>query len=115
MKRILRKLKNRRGESLIESLVAILIFSLASVVMYSMVTTASDINIKARTADETHQAQLIVAEQGEGTGRRTTVSLTLVETPAGAEAQSVGSVDVEVYGGENDSLYAYYVVPKGDG
>ena len=52
MKQILNKLRSRAGESLVESLAAILIFTMASIVMYSMVTTASDINLKAKEMDE---------------------------------------------------------------
>ena len=52
MKQMLNKLKSKAGESLVESLAAILIFTMASIVMYTMVTTASDINLKAKEMDE---------------------------------------------------------------
>ena len=48
MKALFRKLKSKVGESLIETLCAILIFTMASIIMYSMVTSAGDINRTAK-------------------------------------------------------------------
>lgn len=109
MKRILRKLKGKRGESLVETLFAILIFTFASITMYSMVTSAMSITNKAKAADAENQAQLEVAERAEGKGKPANVSLTLTETPAGETDQLLGEVSVNIYGGDNGELYAYYV------
>ena len=64
MKNLFHKLRSKAGESLIESLAAILIFTMASIVMYSMVTTAADINRTAKEMDEANQQHMIAVEKG---------------------------------------------------
>ncbi len=109
MKTILRKLKGKRGESLVETLFAILIFTFASITMYSMVSSAMSITNKAKAADAANQSQLEVAERAEGKGKPANISLTLTETPGGETEQELGEVSVNIFGGDNGELYAYYV------
>ena len=104
MKQILNKLRSRAGESLVESLAAILIFTMASIGMFSMVTSAADINQTAKEADRTSQEQLLIAEQGEGRGTPGTVTMTLT---SGDNTINVIVADVDIYGTEG-GLYAYY-------
>lgn len=104
MKQILNKLRSRAGESLVESLAAILIFTMASIGMFSMVTAAADINQTAKEADRRNQEQMLIAEQGEGTGASGTVTMTLV---SGENTINVIVADVDIYGTEG-GLYAYY-------
>lgn len=112
MKAVFRKLKTRRGETLIESLVAILAFAISTVVMYSMVTAAMNMNYNAREADKAFQNKVKTAEQAQGSGRSGTVTLTLTQSPANSQDKKMGEVVVKVYG-DTDGLYAYYKVPKG--
>lgn len=115
MNKVLAKLKSRRGESLIESLVAIMAFAISSVVMYSMITAAADINITARRSDEDYQNQQIMVEQAQGSGRSASISMTLTQGANGTMNQYMGKVNVAVYGGDDGELFSYYVIPKGDG
>ena len=109
MKSILNKLKSKVGESLVESLAAILIFTMASIVMYSMVTTAGDINMKAKEMDEQNQEHLVAVEKGESAWLNAenaaycsgSVTFTL-------NGSTVASEKVDVYGGEDGSLYTYF-------
>lgn len=105
MKQIIRKFRSRAGESLVESLIAILIFTLASIVMYTMVTTAADINMSAKEADRNIQAQLVVAEQAETSPSAGTVIFSLVE---GDTTTQIMEVDVNIYGNTKDALYSYF-------
>lgn len=57
MKTIFRRLKSTRGESLIESMAAILIFTFASILFLSMVNAAADVNLSVREADDAFQSQ----------------------------------------------------------
>lgn len=100
------KLRSRKGESLIESLIAILIFTCASLVMYAMVTTAGNINSEAREADQTYQEQMLIAERGEGTSTPGNVSVKL--NSADGTAVEIASIDVDIYGDSANGLYAYY-------
>lgn len=103
-----KKLKSKVGESLIESLCAILIFTMASVVLYSMVTASADINNQAKIKDAENQAHLLAVERGEPSAQNGTavVSFTLQK---GNQTIKIAEVDVDIYGGRGDSLYTYFV------
>lgn len=106
MQGFLKKLNSKKGETLIESLIAILIFTCASLVMYAMVSSAGNINEKAKEMDSAYQDQLLIAERGEGAGTPGQVSVTLDMGDNGQ--QPLVTIDVDIYGGTDDSLYAYY-------
>ncbi len=104
---IAKKLRSKKGETLVESLAAILIFTMASIVMFSMVTTAGNINSTAKEMDRSVQEQLVGIEKGdpgivEG-GAQINITMT---TSRGTTNMASG--EVVVYGGQNGSLYAYY-------
>lgn len=102
------KLKSKAGESLIESLAAILIFVMASIIMYSMVTASADINMTAKKNDAKVYEELLVAEMGpDGTATpiEETVSMTITD---GTNTHVVAGGKVEIYGTPGTTLYAYY-------
>ena len=107
MSAFFKKLKSKAGESLVESLAAILIFTMASIILYTMVTTASDINMKAKKMDEKIQTELVAVEKAEASYKNGEGSISM--TIAG---QKVADVKVDIYGGQNDGeLMAYFVQP----
>ena len=112
MKNPFKKLKSRRGETLMEAMVGILVFTLSSLMMYTMVTTAADLNFSARQADLEHQKQMVVAEQAQGTAQETTVTMRLTQDGKGARSDTLGSPKVKVYGKKGESLVAYYLKPR---
>lgn len=104
MKNLFHKLRSKAGESLIESLAAILIFTMASIVMYSMVTTAADINRTAKEMDEANQQHMIAVEKGlpEAQNGSATITFSLNGT-------EIAETNVDIYGGQDGSLYTYFV------
>lgn len=108
MKNLFHKLRSKAGESLIESLAAILIFTMASIVMYSMVTTAADINRTAKIMDETNQQHMIAVEKGlpEAQNGSATITFSL-------DGTQIAQTRVDIYGGEDDSLFTYFVQTGG--
>lgn len=115
VKQILRKLKSRAGESLVESLAAILIFTMASIILFSMVTTAGDINGKAKEKDAANQQQMIAVEKGIGKTGSGSVTMTM-------NGNTVASVAVDVYGGvdeggsyDENALYSFFVTTPAGG
>ena len=104
MKNLFRKLKSKAGESLIESLAAILIFTMASIVMYSMVTTAADINRTAKEMDETNQQHMIAVEKGLPDAKNGSAIITF-----SLGSTEIAQTQVDIYGGQDDSLYTYFV------
>ena len=63
MKKVMKRLKSKRGETLIETMAAILIFTLSSVMLFSMLTSASGINSTVKDAQAVNQADIQVIEQ----------------------------------------------------
>ena len=108
MKNILRKLKSKAGESLIESMAAILIFTMASIVMYSMVTTAADINRTAKEMDETNQQHMIAVEKGLPDAKNGSAIITF-----SLGSTEIAQTQVDIYGGQDDSLFTYFVQTGG--
>jgi type II secretory pathway pseudopilin PulG len=89
----MRKLKNRSGETLIETLVAILIVSLASVVLVQTVITSAQMSSRSGSADKKFSEALAAAEtQSSSTGSGT---VTVTKDGAGESF----SVPVNIYGG----------------
>ena len=58
MKKILNRLNSRCGETLLETLVATLIFTLGSIIMLSMITSAAKINNTAKKVDEKYYTDM---------------------------------------------------------
>jgi hypothetical protein len=93
---------------LIESLAAILIFTMASIVMYSMVTTAADINRTAKEMDEANQQHMIAVEMGlpEAQNGSATITFSL-------DGTQIAQTRVDIYGGDDDSLFTYFIQTGG--
>lgn len=104
MKAIFNKLRSKAGESLVESLAAILIFTMASIVMFSMVTTAGDINNTAKRMDAENQAHMVAVEKGEPDAMNGTAVITF-----SMGSQQIARETVDIYGGTDDSLYTYFL------
>lgn len=110
MNKILTRLKNKAGETLVESMAGILIFTFGSIIMLSMVTSAADINTATKEADQEYFSQMVQVELAQG-GTNGTVIIT---TPSGTDEVSVS------ISGTTDGLYAYYAgtapaAPEGGG
>lgn len=88
-----RKLKSRSGETLAETLAAVLIAGLASVALLTMILSAVRINTRADGADEAFYAALSAAE----TDQRQTGT---VEVKVGGDpvvADLTGTADLPAY------------------
>ena len=107
MKNLLKKLKSKVGESLVESLAAILIFTMASIVLYTMVTTSADLNAKTKAMDAKNQADLVAVEKGDPASQNGSGTVTF---SVGGKTKTVS---VDIYGGKDGSLFAYFVAPTG--
>ena len=100
MKKLLR---DQRGETLVEVLAAILIFTLSSIILYSMVTSASKVNLKAREVFDSIGTQMAVAEHAETKVGTEKIKMTL------ENGTVICDTDVDVYRAEGENtLYSYY-------
>ena len=103
--RIRKKLRSRRGETLAETLVALLIIGLASAALAAMIGAAVHMSTASIKRDNELRAAVTALETGTGT-----------ETTAGTVKVSVGGAEQDVtviYESAGDGmLYAYH---KGGG
>ena len=101
---MLHKLQARRGETLIETMAALLVIGLASAVFLTMVLSSSRINERAAIRDGHFYEDLTQAEATTG------------DVPAvGSVTVGEDSVTVDVYGGEKGDLHSYRLSQKGAG
>ncbi len=112
MNKVLKRLKSKAGESLIESMAAILIFTFGSIIMLTMVSTAADINTTAKEEDRSYYEQMVVVEMAQTESATPgTVSISI------NDSAKKTTIPVKVYRKANvtDSLYAYYEAEGGSG
>ena len=96
---MMKKLLCRRGETLTEALVSILVIALSAALLATMITVAATINRSASNAMGSYYAQITAAEGGNALTTPTLVTLTGTSVS--------GTVDVTYYGRDTDSLAAY--------
>ena len=97
-----KKLRSRCGEMLVESIVAVLIISLASVVLASMITSASRLNKTAKEKDTELYAAITAAETHSGSGISGTVSVSV-------DGETVNKAVTFYCNDSNDPIYSYHV------
>ncbi len=94
-----KKLASRRGESLTEALVGILIVALSSVVLAAMVTAASHMNAAAIARDKALYDAVTNAESGTPAGtQEVTVTVTVGEETHTFDAGLCGDDGLPLYG-----------------
>lgn len=105
IKKLLRRLESKKGETLVELLAAILIFTFASIILFTLVTTAARINDEARKSDEEILSQLGYAEKAEAGNARTGYVTVTVEN----SAERVSGIPVYIFRdySKEDTLYSY--------
>lgn len=101
MRRLLDRLGDVRGETLVESLIAILICSLSAVMLIVATTTAVRMNAAAEARDKALQAAQQVAEGNSGTSTPATASV-----KSGGSSLGTVAYQVDVYGSV-EALSAY--------
>ncbi len=116
MKIIIRKLKSKAGESLVESMAAILIFTLSSIALLSMISASADINRTAKVADEQFQKQMTVVEKAESTDAETGyvaktgyVTFMINKDPNNPVSVAQDKVYICQEKDNDSALYAYYL------
>ena len=99
-RKLKRKLVSAAGETLVETLAAILVAALSVTLLVGGVAASGAIDRAARASDDDFYAALTAAEGQDGTGDLITVTVT-------AQSESfTAEIDANLYGGEGD-LRAY--------
>lgn len=97
-----KKLRSRCGEMLVESIVAVLIISLASVVLATMITSASRLNKTAKEKDTELYEAITAAETHGESGNAGTVCVTV-------DGASVNKNVTFYCSDSDDPIYSYRV------
>ena len=106
MKAIAKKLRSKAGESLVESLAAVLIFTLASIGLFSMIQASNNINRTAREKDAFIQEQMISTEKADTALDTGTAAFTIKKQDGNNAATE--NIDVEIFGDSTDGLFSYF-------
>ena len=105
-KSVFRKLKSRKGETISETLVALLISSLALTMLAGAITASANLVEKSRTKMDSYYA---ASEQGNGvikmSGAGTEGTVTITAVSGGLDAQTYTIV---YYGNEEFTRYPVY-------
>ena len=112
-----KKLKQQKGETLVETLAALLIATLSVMVLTSAITVSARINAQNKSADEQFADDLKIAESysGSGVGKEVQFSVTGHNLNAANSMIPMNTefsnkkVAVKVYGKENGKLASYQI------
>lgn len=105
MKKLLKRLHDRRGETLVETMVAILIFTLSSIMLFSMATSATRLNQTVKDAKAVYEEQLLVVEAQDPATAQTGSGITA--TVAWGEQSHTSQVELFRSGEEETDFYTY--------
>lgn len=99
------KLKNRRGETLVEVLIAILVAGISLAILASMIATSMSINTRAREMDDALYGALSDAETHAFTAGDAAITIRVTGGPtavtlSGVRVYSPPGQDLTVYGKE---------------
>lgn len=103
MKTLMNKLRSHAGETLVEAMAAILVFTLASIMLFTMVNAASTINKQALKSDAEVSAELYFAEE-----KRTPESSGECELLIGSSPAE--KYEVNIFRSAPGALYSYSFV-----
>lgn len=108
----MKKLRNRRGETLLETLVATLIFTFGSIILLTMISAAAKINDAIKGTEDKFYQDMAIVEKAEFSQETTSVSILISDTytPALEDTAAV-YISRSTAGG----LYAYYPAEGGNG
>ena len=107
MKQVWKKLKSKAGETLVETMAAILIFTFGSIIMLNMISSAVQINKMAEDADQQYLKDMKAVEKAESAWKDKEYHVIFAATEAGLNNPADG-VPVNIYGNKDGNLYVYY-------
>lgn len=102
-----RLLFNKKGETLVEALVAIVVIALASVVLLSSVLTATEIDKEVRVSDEKYSREVADAEAYDNVLEKNgTLTVNTVDS-LGVSTGTATEYKIDYYGSDDGTLRAF--------
>ena len=108
----MKKTRFNKGETLIESLAAILVFTLSSIALFTMLSSANKLNNQARVTDENYRTEIAKVEKANSTPKEGTVKITLKGEKSDYDITNV-PVDVYVGSDRTNALHSYFLKTNG--
>lgn len=106
MRKMVRKLRSQRGETLVEVLASVLVASLSVALLMGSVAASANLGKLADNMDEEFYQTLSAAESRSDAVASGTVQVQKGHVTGG---ETVASIPVQIYGGEG--LYSYALAP----
>ncbi len=112
---MIEKLKQKKGETLIETLVSMLIAVLSMGILCTAVMAANNLNSQTREMDEKYSSQLQEVEGLDENADTSTQTLTIsFQSTDGSILYQTTTADVTMYGGDESAFLSYDYEPGGD-
>ena len=113
IKKLIKRLRSISGESLVESMASVLIFTLASIALLTMINASANINAEAKEADAIHQEQMSIAEKAADenlVAGNHTVEFSFESGNSILSGMRISEpVDVYQKPGDSNALYSYFL------
>ncbi len=110
----MKKTRLNKGETLVESLAAVLVFTLTSIALFTMLSTANKLNKTAKETDENYRDEIAAVEKADSGHKDGTVKV-ILKGENGKSDITIDSVSVDVYSGSNkaNALHSYFLKTNG--
>lgn len=102
--KLIQKLKSRRGETMVEMLVSMMILTLSICLLVTMIVVSYQFDHQARELDKTYKNDLSTAENFTGTSTSGTIKLKLNGVGASGGEQTI---NVAIYSNTGSNLKSY--------
>lgn len=115
--KILKKIKRKDGETLVETLVALLIAAIGLTILASMITTTSRLVKTSKDKMDTYYSKNIALDNpsGTGTSKKVTVEFSGAGSPSVSETEYVSLFTNGTFSGDEKSVYAYFMKSETSG
>lgn len=104
---MIKKLKQKSGETLMETLISMLIAILCIGLLSSAIMAATNINKQTRELDKKYSDELNAVEGRSDDVRKTSGTIVITFKPSDGSSEYVKSATVTVYGEEDGAFLAY--------
>lgn len=107
---MIKKLKQKKGETLVETLFSMLIAVLSMGILCMAVMTATNLNMQTREMDEKYNSELRAVESLEGDNEVKVLTITF-KSEDGSILHESTTAEVTMYGGDESAFLSYDNTP----
>lgn len=112
---MIKKIRQKSGETLVETLVSMLIAVLSMGILCTAVMAATNLNNQTRAMDEKYSSELREVEGLDPNADTKTQLLTIIfQSTDGSTLYQTTTAEVIMYGGDESAFLSYDYEPEGD-